>query len=259
MNKVYTSSLCLALSAGVLPVAAARSEAVASTPTPGLVELSDSELGGMRGRYTLAGQSVAWFGVMLSSRWETATGQQAVGTLQIGFDYRNGDRPQVSFTPTMTIGTELPSSPVVDTGERHIASPAIENVGGLVQSIQLAGDGNAVANQALLTVRDGEVPETATTAVPAGDLTMKRDGMEMMIRATGSRPGIWLTSPQGAVAQWIGGGQVGQSIALTGDGSRVTNLLQMELVRGQTSVSVPLTQNVLQALRSAQGVGIPGP
>ena len=49
---------------------------------PRLQEITDAELAAMRGRYTLAGNAVAWFGVSLISQWHSADGQQLNAALQ---------------------------------------------------------------------------------------------------------------------------------------------------------------------------------
>ena len=96
-----TATWCLALLlAGAPAVAAPPAPAPARTP---LSEIPDAELGDMRGRYVVGNDLVAWFGVTMTSVWQTASGQTLQGTLQLGMDFSAGGTPTLSFEPTVSI------------------------------------------------------------------------------------------------------------------------------------------------------------
>lgn len=248
--------------AGLLATTGAQAAngAPESTPLrPGLQELADAEMAAMRGRYTLGGNAVAWFGVTLVSQWQTAGGTDMQAAMRLGFDLR-GAQPKLSYQPSVHVVSGEEAASTVDAAVRQVDSAGLANVDGLVQSVQLAGDGSQASNVAMVRVRSGDVPGWAGSG-SGGGVALARDGQaQAEAWADGQRASIRLQlAGQGEVRQWLGQGQVGQSVALSTDGSWVSNQLQLEVVRaGQTGLT-PLAMNVAQAIGSSRGLGVGGP
>jgi hypothetical protein len=134
----------------------------------GIHDVSDQELSTMRGRFTVGDNTVVWFGVEMISTFQTNSGQIAQGTLTLGMNFsKNPNSPQVTFVPTVTITTPNAPLPTVSTVQslvsRSVQSGGIANVGGLVQSVQVAGDNNATANVTSLTIQNGGTAATGST------------------------------------------------------------------------------------------------
>lgn len=242
---------CLGLA--LLLATSAHAAEPQSAAGKGLREVPDSELGLMRGRYTVGGNAVAWFGVTMMSTWQTQTGQTLQGAMTLGMDFTKGNTPKVSFTPTVNI-TDA-NAPLPDTSGRSIDASGLQNVAGLTQSVQVAGDGNRASNVTHLNVRNG-------TTAPVGSGVVNTNAMAQNGNATaqvqfdGNAAKLLLqVDGLGAVEQWVRNGSVGQSIQLMGDGQRAGNRLQIDLVRNTLADNVPLTQNVAQAITLARGVG----
>lgn len=246
--------------AGVLVAGIAQADGgAAQGPVlrPGLQELADAELAGMRGRYTLGGNNVAWFGVTMISQWQTAAGSNLNAAMRVGFDMRGGAQPKVSFLPSVQVVSGAEADPAVGPA-RQVDSAGLANVDGLVQSVQLAGDGSQVSNQAQVVVRSGEVPDWGSgTATGAGQASARDGAASATAWANGQRAGVQLQLVgHGQVSQWLGQGALGQSVALATDGSWVSNRLQLEVVRAGQGASTPLAQNVAQAIGSSRGLGM---
>jgi len=289
MNK--PNSLLLALGAAllqpVLNARAAQPEEATAAPGSGITEISDEELSGMRGRYTVGDNTVAWFGVSMVSTWQTATGQVLESTMKVAMDFSHGgSTPKVTFTPTVNITAAnapdpkpaaaattavaatapvaAPTEVAASTAEpqRSTDASGLQNVSGLVQSVQVAGDSNAATNNTQLTVRDGAVPETAATATSlagnGGASVTDGAATATSTYANGTAGVLLLIAGQGEVQQWIRSGSVGQSIQITGDAQQISNRLQLDLVRQSVADNAPLNQNVAQAITLARGIG-PGP
>lgn len=221
-------------------------------PGRGLTEIPDPELGQMRGRYTVGGNTVAWFGVTMVSRWQAANGTTLQGTLMLGMDFRQGGAPRLSFQPNVNI--TIADAPLPATSGRSIDSSGLANASGLVQSVQVAGDGNSARNVTALTVRDGDVP---TLPADSGQwlATVQQGGASASAVLEGNQARLLLQlDGQGLVQQWIRNGSVGQGIALAGDGQNVSNQLQLELVRNTVASNLPLSQNVAQAMALNRGM-----
>ncbi len=277
MNK--PNPLLLALGAAMLQPAihacAQASEEAPAAPGQGISEISDDELSTMRGRYTVGDNTVAWFGVSMISTWQTATGQILESTMKVSMDFSHGgNTPKVTFTPTVNITradapepapaatavasvVPAPASPQTSSEpQRSVDASGLQNVSGLVQSVQVAGDANAATNSTQLTVREGSAPEVAPASTPAGT-TSVTDGAATASAsyANGTAGVLLLIAGQGEVQQWIRNGSVGQSIQLTGDAQQISNRLQLDLVRQSVSNNLPLNQNVAQAITLARGIG----
>jgi len=218
----------------------------------GLTEIPDPELGLMRGRYTVGGNAVAWFGVTMVSQWQAANGTLLQGALTLAMDFRKGGKPQISFQPSVQVTAA--DAPLPQTAGRSIDSAGLANASGLVQSVQVAGDGNAARNEVALTVRDGAVPAAFEGGLRSA--SVQQDGATATARFDDNQARLTLQlQGVGAVEQWIRNGSVGQSVALAGDGQQVSNRLQIELVRQSLSSNAPLSQNIAQAMGLTRGIG----
>ncbi|MCD9086539.1 hypothetical protein [Stenotrophomonas sp. SY1] len=250
MNMHKPGLMVLALMLA-LPVYAGDNE---SRPGKGLSEIPDPELNLMRGRYTVGGNAVAWFGVTMISTWQAANGQNLQGALTLGMDFSKGNTPKVSFTPSVSITAA--NAPLPEASGRSIDGSGLNNVSGLSQSVQIAGDGNRASNVLHLNVRnDGVVPGqgngggAGNSSVQVGDASavasFDGNSAQLQLRMEG----------QGAVQQWLRSGSVGQSIQLMADGQQVGNRLQIDLVRQSLAGNLPLSQNVAQAITLNRGIG----
>ncbi|WP_313643270.1 hypothetical protein [Stenotrophomonas sp.] len=248
MNYVPPAVLVVAM-ALALPAHAGEG---ATSPGNGLHEIPDEELGQMRGRYTVGGNEVAWFGVTMISTWQAANGQSLQGALQIGMDFRDGGSPKVSFAPSVTVTAA--NAPLPDVSGRSINGAGLDNVAGLSQSVQIAGDGNRASNVLQLNVRnDGVVPSQAGGA---GNSSAQQGAASAVATFDGSSARLQLqVQGQGAVQQWLRNGAMGQSIQLLGDGQVAQNLVQIDLVKQSLVGNLPLSQNVAQAITLNRGIG----
>ncbi|MHC1652130.1 hypothetical protein ACODUL_02370 [Stenotrophomonas maltophilia] len=238
--------MVLLLVTPALPVLAAD-----GAPGRGLKEIPDPELNLMRGRYTVGGNSVAWFGVTMVSQWQASNGTALQGALTLGMDFRGGGTPKLSFQPSVHVTAA--DAPLPATPGRSIDSTGLANASGLVQSVQVAGDGNVARNATTLMVRDGAVPTPAADGERSA--SVQQAGVSASAVLEGNQARLLLqVDGQGLVQQWIRNGSVGQGIALSGDGQAASNQLRLELVRDSAGGNLPLSQNVAQAMALNRGM-----
>lgn len=253
-NYLLTATT-LALAHWGLP---AHAEVATPSSANGMEEVSDAELGNMRGRYTVSGNTVAWFGVKMISTWHSNTGQVLESTLAVNMKFDPGKvQPSVSFQPTVSITQADAPLPTTPTGSpsRSVNGTGLANVGGVVQSVQVAGDDNVASNVTSLSVRDSAGAAAGSTST--GPVTSATDaGSSAIAGFDGQSARVLLTiEGQGAVAQWIRNGSIGQSIQLTSDNQRVSNRMEIELVQQAVAGNAQLAQSVAQAITLARGVG----
>lgn len=242
-------SVCLGLFA-TAPLLAEEQRPAAK----GLHEIPDGELDLMRGRYTVGNNKVLWFGVSMITTWQTQAGQSVQGTLKIGMDFQNG-APTITFTPNVNIGL-ADADVAIATGERSIDSSGLNNASGLVQSVQIAGDGNRAGNATSLIVRDGDVADGQGANTGASSMEAANSAATASARmdANGARLTIDVAG-QGVAEQWVRAGSVGQSIRIAGDGQNVSNQLQLELVRQAVPTNALVMASVARAITLNQGIG----
>ena len=277
-------TLCIAIGLATAPAALpafAQAQALpspATTPATGLTELTDEEMGDMRGRYTVSNNTVAWFGVTMVSTWQNQAGQQLTSSMKVTMDARTPDKPVVSFQPHVSITTVDVAPPSPD-GQREIDNAGLANVTGITQSIQVAGDDNAAHNVAKVTVRDqvpngegaapaGAEPAASADVVPAIAVpdpvasqatiaTASAAGMNAVAQLDGNAARVLLQiDGQGAVEQWINRSGMGQTIQLAADGQQASNWMELEVVRSTSQGRTVLGQNVAQAIALSRGIAI---
>lgn len=277
-------TLCIAIGLATAPAALpafAQAQALpspATTPATGLTELTDEEMGDMRGRYTVSNNTVAWFGVTMVSTWQNQAGQQLTSSMKVTMDARTPDKPVVSFQPHVSITTVDVAPPSPD-GQREIDNAGLANVTGVTQSIQVAGDDNAAHNVAQVTVRD-QVP-TGEGAAPAGAepaasadvmpaiavpdpvasqatiATASAAGMNAVAQLDGNAARVLLQiDGQGAVEQWINRSGMGQTIMLSSDGQTASNWMELDIVRNTSQARAGVAQNVAQAIALSRGIAV---
>lgn len=252
MRNYTTWLVAIALGASVAP---AWSSDDTTTHANGLREIPDSELGAMRGRYIVGDNRVAWFGVTMVSNWVTSAGQSIQSAVKLGFDLR-GAKPEVSFQPSVTITEQTPALAAA-AGTGDVDASGLANVGGLVQSVQVAGDGNIARNGMSLQVREGDVPVAAANAASTtvADMTLGGAHARASLEDGGARI-LLQVAGQGAAEQWIDARSIGQSIQLAGNGQAVGNQLQLDLVRQSVPSSQTIHQNLVQAIGMTRVGGI---
>lgn len=239
-----------------LPLLLAASPAAGATGAPGLQEIPDRELGDMRGRYVVGDDLVAWFGVTMTSVWRTASGQTLEGALQVGLDLSVPGAPALSFRPSVSITAADAASPPEGNGGR-VDGAGLANVDGLVQSVQIAGDGNRTRNATVLRIHDGGAPPAAAPSAD-GPAVATAPGMRASAGVAGGIAGVLLqVDGLGASGQWLRPGSAGQSIRLTADGQWIQNRLQLDLIRHDLPGTANLRQHVAQAIGMNRGSGGP--
>lgn len=244
----------LAIALLLAPALGAR--ATDRAPGAGLQELPDTELNAMRGRFTIDDHTVAWFGVTMISTWQTAGGQLLQGTLAFGMDFSHGkSQPTLTFTPSVTLTKADAPVPMPATGTRSVDGSGLANVGGLLQSVQVAGDGNLASNVTRLTLRDGHAPAAGGTGTRTGGASLSDGDASVAVGFDGQSAGVRLSiDGQGTVQQWIRDGSLGQSVQLAADGQSVSNRLEIDLVRQASPANTPLALNVAQAIGLTRGI-----
>lgn len=204
-------------------------------------ELPDSVLGETRGKFVSAGQ-IMNFGVQMVTEWITASGEviNATGNLAINM---SGGTPVASFQPVISVHQVSPTS-YTGSGTNNTVSggEGLNNVTGVVQSIQVAGNANGIGNGIGISVKryDENTPNTVNGSnVSQLDVTTPGgNNANVSLAGNGISVAVGVAN-QGQAMQSIrsisqGSGQVLQSVRLGGDLNQIRNMINLDI---QTRVS----------------------
>lgn len=219
-------------------------------------ELSDDVLGETRGKFVSAGQ-IMTFGVQMVTEWITSSGEviNASGTLAVNMS--NG-QPSISFQPVISVHQTQPVGQPSSQGNNFVnGGGGLENVTGVVQSIQVAGNTNGIGNSIGISVKryngsnnlpGGNTASNLNVTTASGNTAavgLVNNGLSVNVNVIG----------QGEAQQAIrsvsqGNGQVLQSVRLGGDLNQIRNLINLDIQTRNTAISSSAnTQQVLSLLR----------
>jgi hypothetical protein len=222
------------------------------------IELKDSEMANLRGRYVMPGRIIS-FGIVMSSTWTNSAGATVTGSASMQID-KSTVTPQFYVQITGSDGdgvTQQPNGTGTVVGGSGLGSGQ-----GVTQSVRAAGDGNTANNAVDVNVtQNGLAPanyaqsgqalvagQTITGSTAAGQVSVsaKNGGLQMSLLANNN---------QGNVVQQIGGGNVLQGTVIQGNSNLINNLTQLNVVMGNNGLN-NITQNLnLDQLRGLRTIG----
>jgi hypothetical protein len=204
----------------------------------GMQEVSDSDLGHMRGKFA-SNDKVMYFGVEMVSQWLTPTGNlvTAGANLTIDFKGNGGSTPTVQYVPTVTIVQQGQGAPAPLNGNTNVVSggAGLANVNGVSQSIQVAGQSNDIKNGIDMQVDISSAAQGGTIASAmqgqAGALSKTGDdGTVATVTLADNSIGVSVTVPgQGQVLQQIRNQGMFQSARIGGDLNQIHNAITMHI------------------------------
>lgn len=246
----FTALAAIAASGLLAPMAMSASSSFADFSDGR--QLSDAELGQLRGRFVDKGQ-IMFFGVQLSSEWRTPAGEhlRAGATMQGDL---TGKTPQVSFEPHLTQLSASDISEVARSGNGAIVRDAgTGNARGVVQTIQAAGDFNAAANDLQIDVLDASAYRGLAGGSGSENTQRLPTGTRVSVSYGASGMGVALDMPgMGSIKQAVVPSRgLRQSIQLTSDFQQVHNLTRLQLYMGQrgANAGAPGVRSAIESLR----------
>ena len=230
-------------------------------------KVSDEVLGNARGRFSGGGRIIR-FGVEMVSTWENHSGEKLRAAANLNVDFRKSE-PKVKFQPLLTVvnagASGTPSLPSVGAGTVTGAG-GVNNVSGVAQAIQVAGDANAVVNNTTIRVSQDPIPYTSgpTLSGPQSTTVTTPSGASATATLANNVVGVSITVPnEGEVRQEIRGQDIGgqgatgvvQLARVTGDLQSVQNSMSIRVQLDPNTVAGSINRGDLrQALNSLRGL-----
>ena len=218
------------------------------------IELKDSEMAELRGRYVMPGRIIS-FGIVMSSTWTNSVGDTITGKASMQID-KSTITPQFYVQTTGTKGTGTNQN----TGTGTVVGGAGLGSGqGVTQSVRAAGDGNTAYNNVGINVTEnglapGNLVQSGQVLVAGGVVTGSSAAGDVAVSARngGLQMAIQANNNQGNSLQQIGAGNVLQGTVLTGNTNFVNNMTQLNIVMGNSLNNGALNCNLdqLKGLRT---------
>ncbi|TFF06849.1 hypothetical protein EXW72_24645 [Pseudomonas sp. BCA14] len=196
------------------------------------IELKDSEMADLRGRYVMPGRIIS-FGIVMSSTWTNAVGDSITGKASMQID-KTTITPQFYVQTTGSTGTGTNQN----TGNGNVVGGSGLGSGqGVTQSVRTAGDGNTAYNDVGINISQSgfapsNVVQSGQVLVAGGTVTGDSAAGRVSVSANngGLQMAIQANHNQGNSLQQIGGGNVLQGTVLTGNTNFVNNMTQLNVV-----------------------------
>ncbi|MBQ0721085.1 MAG: hypothetical protein KBT88_03870 [Gammaproteobacteria bacterium] len=200
-------------------------------------ELSEAELSAIRGMY-VSRSRVQYFGLSMTTQWATPARRAHNVGMSIAVQV-NGDTPNLRITRTGSLGEEVDNS-LVNEAE---VNPALEQISGAVQSIQVSGIDNAVHNKVAINVIDSNNTVTSSEAqdLPLGRHTYQTgSGITTDFSISNESLGYKVVTGQGVVTQALSynalsnTNQLLQSANIIGNGQSIVNAVRLDVAFDNT-------------------------
>ncbi|MCW4149589.1 hypothetical protein OM427_08610 [Halomonas sp. 18H] len=192
-------------------------------------QLSDGELGALRGRYVDQGK-LMYFGIQMNTEWLTSAGDYINAGAELKGNL-TGSSPGVSFEPRLTMVEAVDSDVDMSGSDARIVDAGTGNARGVVQTIQAGGNYNAASND--MTVDILGASDFSGLSASGGESIERQlaSGMRVAVGQGGRGPGLDVNLPGvGNVQQRIMPGQgLRQTIQLSSNDQSVRNITRLQL------------------------------
>lgn len=226
------------------------------------IEIKDSELSELRGRYVMPGRIIS-FGVVMSSTWRNASGDVigASSSMQI---QASTVKPQFYVSTVNEPGSGGKGhSNQQGTGNIY-GGAALNNTQGITQSVRAAGDGNTAYNNVAIDVKEAASAPAALTPPPGSQVltagnTINASNAAGSIAISANSGGIQMAiaanNNQGSALQQVAQGGLLQNTRLLGSSNMVSNLTQLNVVLNNNGPSPGALDCNLSQLKGLRNMG----
>lgn len=219
------------------------------------VELKDTEMAELRGRYVMPGRIIS-FGIVMNSTWTSSNG--GVVGASTSMYVQNTIEPKFYVSTYSSAGNGAPGS----NGTGSVAGGAgLTTAQGVTQSVRAAGDNNSAYNNVDINVSEADqapmVNQQGVLLTTHTSITQAAGAGNVTVSATGGgvQLAIQANNNQGSSLQQIAQGGVLQSTTLLGGGNRVNNMAQLNVVLGNNLPSPGALDCNLNQLKGLRNMG----
>lgn len=215
------------------------------------VEVSDTELSQLRGRYVLPDR-VIHFGITMSTLWQNNAGQSIGATVTMQVNGNAQPSLHVSY-----LGQDGNGNAIVPGTGQVIGGGGLGQVQGISQSVRSAGDYNDALNDLSISISS----KAGSLATPTGEpwngstqftneagnvqITTHAGGLQLALDAAG----------QGVALQQMGGGNVLQQANINSNFNSVRNVAALNVALRDRPLNMELANCTWEQLRALRPIG----
>jgi hypothetical protein len=218
--------------------------------------IDDEQMAGVAGKFTIAGEVVG-MNLTMTSSWQAANGQRldASASMSVALPASGNAHAHFSTQASVTEPQDSGISPNAPTGTVS-QGRGVQNVAGVSQVIQVAGNSNGASNRASIHVT------TENLAANSGNGQLHAsyaasNGAEAMVNIANNAVSLRLTMPAAGSAQQhinaIGMGNLHQNIQIAANRQQVVNQMHLQLQLQPYSSAILASQGLSHSLHMMRG------
>lgn len=221
-------------------------------------EESAEKMQNIRGKF-VAGNQIAWFGIVMLSQWQTNQGAMIQAGGQLTIQKTGSLSATATYQPMVSIQL-IPNGQQATQSAYFADNFGLGNASGVVQGAQVAGNNNIVSQDANIRIAAGNANPNNYAGVfngisPQNQMNLSKYGMSAssVLNEQGMQIQI-LVPGSGVVMQALrngmgaGGRGLLQSAQLTSDGNVVHSIMQMNIQTSLTGAAANQLQTALQGM-----------
>jgi len=211
----------------------------------------DATLAQMVGKGVIGGQ-IVYFGVAMQTNW-TAPGSTTPlqGNLNVAFNSSNN-----VFVPTITYSVTNPSLPKASTNpSASMDGSGLQNIQGVTQAIQIAGQGNGIQNAMSLNVVKGRPSTQFVGQSLQPGTTIQQGAVTMAVHA--DQLSMAIHNGVNTVQQGIGSNGVYQMAQVASNDNKIQSTMQMTLGVNPTAANSAQLQQLASMLKNNLPTNLP--
>ncbi|KAA0942538.1 MULTISPECIES: hypothetical protein [unclassified Pseudomonas] len=223
------------------------------------IEMKDSELAELRGRFVMPGRIIS-FGIVMSSTWTNAAGDSITGKASMNID-ASTITPQFYVSATADSGKGPTSNPTIGSGT-VVGGAGLGSGTGVTQSVRAAGDGNSAYNNVGINISEnglaaGNVVQSGQVLMAGGTLSGSSGAGQVSISNAGGgiNMAIQARNGQGDSLQRIAQGGMQQAVRLTGNINQVLNTTTLNVVMNNSGLNSGALNCNLDQLKGLRTLG----
>lgn len=217
--------------------------------------VDDSEMAEVAGKFTIAGEIVG-MNLLMTSSWQAPNGQKLDGMAAVALRLPgDGSAGRLSTQASATGSDPTTQLPTASGALTVVGGKGLDNVTGVSQAVQVAGNSNAAKNSAAVQVTTSALNDYSGNGTTSATYR-SANGAQASIDIANNSVTLQLQTPDGTARQSVNGansGNINQSIQIAANRQAVVNQLQLEIqVRPVTATGLA-NQGLLQSLNALRG------
>jgi len=220
-------------------------------------EIDDEQMAGVAGKFTIAGDVVG-MNLIMASSWQAPNGQKLDGKASLSIGLPSAGKAGYYTTQVSATGTEAANQSTSSGATGSVSGGgSVQNVNGVAQVIQVAGDGNAALNNTSIKVTTEKLTPIVGNGLSSASYTAA-NGAQAEVSIQNNSALLQLRMPEntGFSMQSMnanGSGNIYQGIKIAANNQQIFNQLQLQVQIKPLTSSAQIAQGFMQSINMLRG------